>query len=281
VVKGLQRKHWLVHVLRRAGSPAAEEPDIDPGAPAGAAWETVCGSTGLAPDDLAKLVAGYFRLSVAALEEAEATALRLVPGTVARKYSVFPLREDEHEITVATSDPTHFVAEQTLGFVSGRRVVFEVAPPPVIAERISARYGAEGARESAAGGEPREEAILVVDDDPEDRLLVRTILQKHGFHVEEARDGGQALELVGGGGGHALVVLDLEMPEVDGREALRRLRSSAPTVGLPVVMLTGSPDRADEHALMEAGADDYLRKPLDPSRFLARVNATLRRARMV
>ena len=122
--------------------------------------------------------------------------------------------------------------------------------------------------------------ILVVDDDPEDRLLVRTLLNKHGFEVEEAQDGDEALERIGGGEQHSLIVLDLEMPKLDGREVLDRLRSSGPTVALPVIVLTASPDPEDEYRLMEGGADDYLRKPLDPPRFIARIKAALRRARM-
>ena len=132
----------------------------------------------------------------------------------------------------------------------------------------------------ALGGGGEEAPILVVDDDPEDRLLVRTILQKHGFRVEEARDGEEALDMIGMGDVHAMVVLDLEMPTLDGREVLHRLRAAGSTVALPVIVLTGSPDPDDEYRLMEAGADDYLRKPLDPPRFIARVRATLRRARM-
>ena len=123
--------------------------------------------------------------------------------------------------------------------------------------------------------------ILVVDDDPEDRLLVRTILQKHGFVVEEVRDGDQALQRIASGEPPALVVLDLEMPTLGGREVLAALRSSGTTGALPVIVLTGSPDPEDEYRLMEEGADDYLRKPLDPPRFIARVKAALRRARMV
>jgi type II secretory ATPase GspE/PulE/Tfp pilus assembly ATPase PilB-like protein/CheY-like chemotaxis protein len=128
---------------------------------------------------------------------------------------------------------------------------------------------------------PEEEApILVVDDDPEDRLLLRTLLTKHGFQVQEAKDGNEALEMIGGGAEHSLIVLDLALPFVDGREVLGQLRSATPTRGMPVVVLTASSDPEDEHRLMESGADDYLRKPLDPARFIARVQAALRRARM-
>ena len=70
------------------------------------------------------------------------------------------------------------------------------------------------------------------------------------------------------------------MPTLGGREVLSQLRSSGATMALPVIVLTGSPDPEDEYRLMEGGADDYLRKPLDPPRFIARIKAALRRARM-
>ncbi len=132
-----------------------------------------------------------------------------------------------------------------------------------------------GARVEAGSESPR---ILIVDDDPEDRLLVRTILEKHGFEAAEATDGDEALDMIAGDS-FSLVVLDLEMPHVDGRDVLARLRSSTATSGLPVVVLTGSADPEDEYRLMESGADDYLKKPIDPPRFMARVKAALRRAR--
>lgn len=74
-----------------------------------------------------------------------------------------------------------------------------------------------------------------------------------------------------------LMVLDLDMPKLGGREVLRRVRSSVATAGLPVVILTGSEDHEAEAQLMEEGADDYIRKPIDPPRFIARIKAALRR----
>lgn len=63
-----------------------------------------------------------------------------------------------------------------------------------------------------------------------------------------------------------------------GREVLTAIRQSTATVGLPVIVLTGTPDPDSEIELMEMGADDYLRKPLDPARLMTRVKAALRRA---
>ena len=74
------------------------------------------------------------------------------------------------------------------------------------------------------------------------------------------------------------MVLDLDMRKVGGREVLQRVRAAPETAGLPVIVLTGSADPDSEVKLLESGADDYLRKPMDPELFMVRVKATLRRS---
>ena len=89
---------------------------------------------------------------------------------------------------------------------------------------------------------------------------------------------GGRVAIIDSGDDIALVVTDLQMPVMDGNELIRRLRSSLRTATLPVVVLTGTDQHDAEVRLMDAGADDYIRKPIDPPRFLARVKAALRRA---
>jgi type IV pilus assembly protein PilB len=120
--------------------------------------------------------------------------------------------------------------------------------------------------------------ILLVDDDPTVRTLARLLLEKNGFRVAEVGDGPAAIEHFAAGGESGLVVLDLDLPTLSGLEVLRRIRSSASTAGIPVVMLTGSEGADSEVDAMNAGADDYIRKPLEPARFVARVKAALRRS---
>ncbi|MBI4420469.1 MAG: response regulator transcription factor, partial [Gemmatimonadetes bacterium] len=110
------------------------------------------------------------------------------------------------------------------------------------------------------------------------RSLARTLLEKNGFRVTEAADGAAALERLRDADGFALVVLDLEMPRLDGREVLSRLRGAPDTAKLPVVVLTGAESMEVEIELMDRGADDYIRKPIDAQRFVARIKAALRRA---
>jgi len=122
--------------------------------------------------------------------------------------------------------------------------------------------------------------VLLVDDDAVNRTLARALLEKEHYRVSEATDGSEALVHLARGVDLDLMVLDLDMPTLGGREVLKAVRGSVKTAGLPVVVLTGSSAPELEIELMEQGADDYIRKPLDPPRFIARVKATLRRASM-
>lgn len=120
--------------------------------------------------------------------------------------------------------------------------------------------------------------VLVVDDEPSARLLVRALLEKRGFDTVEAADGVEALEVIRQHDHIGLAVVDLNMPRMDGLELIWELRDARAWADLPVIVVTGESDEILETQIMEEGADDYIRKPLDPRLFLARVEATLRRA---
>ncbi|MEQ1856526.1 MAG: ATPase, T2SS/T4P/T4SS family [Longimicrobiales bacterium] len=127
-----------------------------------------------------------------------------------------------------------------------------------------------------AGDEPH---ILVVDDDGTTRMIARSVFEAMGYKVSEARDGAEALVRLARGEHFSLMLLDLDMPNIGGRDVLRSVRQSIATMGLPVVVLTGAPDHATEVELMEMGADDYLRKPIDPPLLSIRIKAAMRRVR--
>jgi CheY-like chemotaxis protein/nucleoside-triphosphatase THEP1 len=145
-----------------------------------------------------------------------------------------------------------------------------------------------GYSSEAPSGEERREAaevipdnrphILLVDDDPELRILARTLLEKEGYRTSEAVDGVDAVQRLSSVSDVSLVVLDLTMPKLSGEEVLLSLRSTPATAATPVVVLTGVEDEQLEARLMDEGADDYIRKPIDPYRFVARIRAALRRA---
>ncbi len=125
--------------------------------------------------------------------------------------------------------------------------------------------------------ESSRKTVLVVEDEPDIRELVRYNLERSGFRVVEAEDGEAALAAVRGER-PALVILDLMLPEADGMEICRILRGKPETAGLPIVMLTAKAGEVDRVLGLELGADDYITKPFSPRELIARVRAVLRRS---
>jgi len=119
--------------------------------------------------------------------------------------------------------------------------------------------------------------VLVVDDDTDARLLLRVLLESEGVDVLEAADGAAALEVVEGRRDLRLVVLDLHMPGLGGRDVLDRIRANPSSNTLPVMVRSGSTEVDEEVDLLRAGADDVVSKSDSPARLLARVDALLRR----
>jgi DNA-binding response OmpR family regulator len=118
------------------------------------------------------------------------------------------------------------------------------------------------------------ETILVVDDEANIRDLARMYLEKEGYQVETVTNGLDALAAVKQKPPD-LIVLDLMLPEIDGWEVCRRVRTES---NLPILMLTARDDDIDKIVGLEMGADDYLTKPFNPRELVARVRAILRRA---
>ena len=121
------------------------------------------------------------------------------------------------------------------------------------------------------------ETILVVDDEANIIELAQMYLEQDGFRVVSALDGLSALEKVESQA-PSLMVLDLMVPEIDGWEVCRRVRSGSAIPHLPIIMLTARDDDVDKIVGLELGADDYITKPFNPRELVARVKAVLRRA---
>jgi CheY-like chemotaxis protein len=253
----------------------------------GAAWREVAADAGIETAELARRVSELFGLAPAELSGATRAARRLVPEALIRERSVLPLAEDSETITLATADPTALDLELELARLTGRTPVFAIAPPAELSRAITALLDASAPTpekhprtpQPARPATPAEgpQRILIVDDDPGARLLTRTLLQKGSYAVEEAGDGLEALERLRVTEHVGLVVVDLNMPNMDGLELIWEMRAGESS-DVPVIVVTGETDEVLEAKLIEEGADDYVRKPLDPRLFLARVAATMRRA---
>ena len=116
--------------------------------------------------------------------------------------------------------------------------------------------------------------ILIVDDEPRIRELIREHLQYAGYTCDEAADGSAALARVSAAG-YDLVILDLMMPFMDGMTCLREMRTRR--INTPVIILTARGEEYDKLAGLEGGADDYVVKPFSPRELVARVKAVLSR----
>ena len=118
--------------------------------------------------------------------------------------------------------------------------------------------------------------VLVADDDPDLRDILRSTLEPAGFQVIEAPDGQAALEAIHAHLPH-LVILDYAMPKMDGPQVCRELKQDVLLRHLPVIILTGRSEVHDKIQGLDAGADDYVLKPFDPQELLARVRMVVRR----
>jgi two-component system KDP operon response regulator KdpE len=114
--------------------------------------------------------------------------------------------------------------------------------------------------------------VLVVDDEPPIRKLLRTGLSTQGYEILEAPNGKTALELLAQA--PALIILDLGLPDIQGHDLLRTIRSRNDSV--PIVVLSSRGDEAGKVQALDLGADDYLTKPFGMDELLARMRAALR-----
>ncbi|MGY8904805.1 MAG: response regulator [Burkholderiales bacterium] len=123
--------------------------------------------------------------------------------------------------------------------------------------------------------------LLMIEDDARLASMVGEYLTQSGYGFTHAATGQQGLDLLldaGGPGAVNLVILDLMLPDINGLEVCRRIRSQAHALAqIPVLMLTAKGDPMDRVVGLELGADDYLPKPFEPRELLARIRAILRR----
>ncbi len=120
--------------------------------------------------------------------------------------------------------------------------------------------------------------ILVVDDESRMRKLVRDFLEREGYQVLEAEDGLQAMDVFYEDKDISLIILDVMMPKMDGWQVCREVRQVSK---VPIIMLTARAEERDELQGFELGVDEYISKPFSPKILVARVEAILRRSKVL
>ena len=127
---------------------------------------------------------------------------------------------------------------------------------------------------SGKGNPQREKVILIVEDDPKNLKLIRDLLQFSGYKVLEATDGKQAVELAKDKKPD-LILMDIQMPVMDGLEAIGILKNDEETKNIPIVALTASVMKGAEERILRAGCDGYISKPTDIEELLRKVSEYL------
>jgi len=184
--------------------------------------------------------------------EAAAAARRATGGGKAQPGS-------SHGAAVAFTEPAHSASSEEL---TAHFELLEEPEPP----RVSGPHGLPARK------------VLLVDDEDSLRKVVKDLLERDGYIVSEARDGVQALDQVDRVGPD-IIVLDLNMPGLDGYGVLSHLRSRPATADIPVIVLTAKSDEDNEVRVFELGADDFLTKPFRARALSARLEAVLGRRR--
>lgn len=143
---------------------------------------------------------------------------------------------------------------------------FNTHPPCIIEEIAQVRRHAKIGYKEKTGAMQPDSTILYVEDNPENRLLVRRVLQAEGYSVLEAESAAGALELL-----HRqqpdLILMDINMPEVDGYTLTTQIKSIPGLERVPIVALTANVMKGDRERTLEAGCDGYIQKPVDVDTF--------------
>jgi putative two-component system response regulator len=119
--------------------------------------------------------------------------------------------------------------------------------------------------------------VLVVEDEPENRLFIGTMLRTEGYDVVEAEDGPTALDLLGQDPLPEIILLDVMMPGMNGWMVFQRLRQDDRCKAIPVVMLTALAQSADVERAVSLGVDGYLTKPFEPADLVYKIEETRRK----
>lgn len=274
--------NWMVALAEAAEVAGAKDLDAATGPQLAKAWNLLRTTADITAVELNERMAKQARIEVAELDGADVRICVLVPAEVAHRRNVLPLRCTDREVVVATGNPFGEEARREIASLTGRPVTFQLAAPDDLAVAIQRAYGqAPEATDAPHWDAPLSSGphVLVVDDEAGQRALFRSILEGGGCRVTVARDGPEAVKLLRGDTRLDLVTLDYWMDKMNGLRVLQQIRSDASLATMPVIMVTGADDRRIEMSLFEAGADDFVAKPVDAPLFMLRVQAVLRRKR--
>jgi CheY-like chemotaxis protein len=194
--------------------------------------------------------------------------LDLLPSDFAMKKLVFPLKQKESMLAVAITDPFDMETMEMLTRITGFQIIPVISTRREILDAISKYY-----LKSPASAE-KGDAILVVEDSVPVAAVIQVALAKAGYQVLVASDGLEGLKLAISER-PKLIITDSVMPRMDGFGLHRALMANPMTSEIPVIMLTSKASSEDEQKALELGFIDFIPKPVQPVRVVARVKRVL------
>ncbi len=169
--------HWLLRAAARAQIPGLAGLNLPVDAPPAESWEMITRVAHVPTRELVVRLAGALRLSPADLDLLDPPAHPLIAEKLARKHHVFPIRQDDRALYVATADPTDLRAEQEISFASGKRVVFQLASYEEVSEALSAAFSMERAVEALLDkvGSSDADAVRLVEESAPEEVSQRDV----------------------------------------------------------------------------------------------------------
>jgi CheY-like chemotaxis protein len=196
--------------------------------------------------------------------------LKIIPAETALAHLIFPLKRDKKTLYLAMANPLDMAMQSDLSFKLGTRVSPCVATAAEIQTAIKKHYLADIQQKKVE----RTRNILLVDNHNIALTAAETALKKEGYAIYKATNGAEALKIAAQLQPD-LIITDIPMPRMDGIELYRALQANREIAGVPVIALSSKNTVEDEYRLLEMGFFDFIAKPINPMRLLARVKRAI------
>lgn len=224
-------------------------------------------------EDIAKVLSEQFGFPYAkkfSRHKFNPELLKLIPAETALAHLIFPLKRDKKNLYLAMANPLDMAMQSDLSFKLGTRVSPCVATPAEIQTAIKKHYLTDIQEER----EERTRNILLVDNHEIALTAAESTLKQEGYAVYKATNGAEALKIATQLQPD-LIITDIPMPRMDGIELYKALQTNREIARVPVIALSSKTTVEDEYRLLEMGFFDFIAKPINPMRLLARAKRAL------